>query len=136
VIIINRVQEITEAQADELYRRLPKRSKLIFALGIETGLRISDMLRIKIKDLENPLSVFVSREETVRAYKLPAWLYSALIDYANIREPDRHLFQSRRGRRKNMHRTTYHRDIKQAIAGLDFSASAHSTRKLYLACRF
>ena len=129
---MNQVSIISQAQADELYRRLPKRSKFIFALGIETGLRVSDILRLKIGDIENPMSVYVGRINAVRAYKLSEWLYTQLLDYANLRPSQHYIFTSRRKYQRHLHRTTYHRDIKQAVAGLDFSASAHSTRKFFL----
>jgi integrase len=129
---MNFVKTITDEQADEIYRRLPKRSKYIFALGLETGLRISDMLRLKIKDLENPMEIYVSRIDKVVAHQLTQWLFEQLLDYAAGRHPDRYLFSSARYWKRKLHRTTYHRDIKQAIDGLKFSASAHSTRKYYL----
>jgi len=131
---MNRVEKINEAQADELRRRLPARSKLIFWVAIETGLRISDILRLKFKDVENPIRVYVGRTATVEAFPLSNELYDELLSRMDDNNFDHYIFRSRKWKR-HLHRTTYHRDIKQAIAGLDFSASAHSTRKLFLALR-
>jgi integrase len=132
VIIINRVKIITEAQADEVYRRLPERSKLIFALCHETGLRISDILWLRIRDIENPMNFPISRTHSVHTVKLPDWIYGQLlerVDRADGRQND-YIFKSAKNP-GHIHRTTFHRDIKQATAELNFSCSAHSIRKLY-----
>jgi integrase len=132
VININRVQPITQEQADELYRRLPKPSKYIFALGLETGLRISDILRLKNRDIENPLRVYVSRTRTVAPHRLPAWLYDTLLERSELRSPDHFMFGCRSRSRKHMHRTTYHRHLKRVVSEMGFDCSAHSTRKFFL----
>jgi integrase len=101
-------------------------------LGIETGLRISDILRVKIKDIENPLRVYVSRSDVVAAHQLSAWLYGQLLDYTSKRNPDDYIFPGERSHRRHLHRVTYHRDLKRAGNELRLDFSAHSTRKLYL----
>jgi integrase len=131
VIFINRVIKITKAQADELYSRLPSRSKLAFAIGIETGLRVSDILRLKFQDIEQPLRVYVSRVGRVIPYPITNWLYEQLISLSHI-SPDNYIFSSWRKRNRHIHRVTVWRDIKQAAVGLEFSCSPHSARKFYL----
>jgi integrase len=122
---------ITESQADRIYSRLPSRSKLIFAIGTETGLRISDILRLKVQDIENPLQVYVSRVRKVIPYQISDWLYCELISKPFI-SLDNFIFSSQRKRNRHLHRVTVWRDIKRAAAGLEFSCSPHSTRKYYL----
>ena len=133
VIIINHVALITEAEADELRQLLPTPSRIIFALGLETGLRISDILRLKNRDIKNPIHIYNSRPGVTRSYSLSYELYVALTAHARPRLPDRYVFAGRSYKHHiHMHRTTYHRHIKRAILGRDISASAHSTRKLWL----
>jgi integrase len=127
---------LTEEQIADVYRRLPTRSQLIFLLGLETGLRISDILRIKIKDLVNPLRIYVARLDTVVAHQISEHLFDKLLDCAYGRFPDYYLFPSTRSWRRHLHRTTYHRDIKRAVDELPFSCSAHSTRKYFLVYGF
>jgi integrase len=127
------VKAINKRDADEIYRRLPKPSKLIFAVGMETGLRISDILRLKIGDVRQPLQVYVGRIGRGVACPISDWLYNELAACATSWNADHYLFISRRKWRRPLHRTTYHRDIKRAIQGTGISCSAHSTRKLYLA---
>jgi len=126
------VQIINQAQADELLARLPFRSKYIFLIGMETGLRISDILILKIKDIENPLHVYVSRTDTIQRFLISESLYAQLTVFAGLRYPDNYLFPSTQNKRLHLHRTTYHRDLKRATAELGFVCSAHSTRKFYL----
>lgn len=131
---INHVQIISREQADELFRRLPSRSKLIFAIGIETGLRISDILRLRVRDVEEPMRVYVSRLRRVVPCPVSEWLLCELAEASNYAlSPEHYIFPSKRKFGRSLHRTTFHRDIKQAAAGLDFSCSAHSTRKFYFA---
>ena len=130
VIFINFVTTITPGQADEIYRRLPSRSKLIFAIGIETGLRISDILRLRNCDVENPLRVYVSRTGRVIPYPISDWLHNELISACSLQ--DTYIFTSQRKWQRPLHRTTYHRDLKRAVEDLNYSCSAHSTRKLFL----
>lgn len=127
---INRVEIISDAQADELRRQLPAPSNLIFAIGIETGLRISDILNLKISDIKNPMSIKISRVHQVRSFIITHELLAALHAHARGKPAGHYIFAGRSYKRHiHMHRTTYHRHIKRAVAGLDFSASAHSTRK-------
>jgi integrase len=128
---MNHVTTITKEQADALYMRLPSRSKLIFSIGIETGLRISDILNLKIRDIENPLRVYVGRIQRVASFKISDWLYNELSDLIDRYPCDRYIFPARK-KRRHLHRTTYHRDIKLALFNLKFSCSAHSTRKFFL----
>jgi len=128
---MKKVKFINEEQAEIIYRRLPKPSKFIFAIGIETGLRISDILRLKWRDVENPMTVYIGRTKEIRPFKLSDWLYNELISYVDDENLDRHIFISPRKRYQAINRTTYHRHIKKALEGLNFDCSAHSSRKFY-----
>jgi len=132
---MNKVKFITQEQANLLYIRLSRPHKLIFALGMETGLRISDILRLRTRDIENPITVYVGRTKELRAFPLSEWLFSELISYADNELPERYIFASQRKRRRSVSRTTYHRHIKRALTDLDFDCSAHSTRKLFYSVR-
>ena len=123
---------ITEEQAREICRELPLRSKWIFILGLETGLRISDILRLKIRDIENPMRVYVSRIDAVVAHELTEWLCERLKDYAGSRDTSHYIFPSTRNYKRHLHRTTYHRDLRRVGIDLKIWYSAHSTRKLFL----
>jgi integrase len=129
------VKIISADEADELYRRLPERSKLIFAIAFETGLRISDILWLKVSCVENPMYFAVGKTRRTLKLQLSEWLYDELKHAAKFRLPDAWLFPSRTSKSGYIHRTTYHRDIKRATAGLPFDCSAHSTRKFhYYSC--
>jgi len=132
VISIKKVKFINREQAELVYSRLPRSSRLIFAIGLETGLRISDILRLKWRDVANPMQVYISRTKEIRSFPLSDRLYNALISYANNDQPEKYIFASSRKRRRSISRTTYHRHIKRALEMLPFDCSAHSSRKFYL----
>jgi len=98
---------------------------------METGLRVSDILQLRYRDIENPMRVYVSRIDRIVPYRISDWLYTELISHTTAWSPDNYIFPSRRKFKRHLHRTTYHRDIKLA-AGTDFDCSAHTTRKIYL----
>jgi integrase len=129
---MEKVKFINQEQAEIIYSRLPKPSKFIFAIGIETGLRISDILRLKWRDIENPMRVWIGRTKEIREFPLSDWLYNELISYVDGENLGRHIFISPRKRYQAINRTTYHRHIKKALEGLMFDCSAHSSRKYYL----
>jgi integrase len=115
--------------------RLPRASRLIFTLGLETGLRIGDILRLKIRDIRNPLHVYVGRLGMVDLFPISAELHRELINTAAFgRDPDDYIFNARRSCawKWPLNRSTYHRDIKRATEGLNFDCSAHSTRQMHI----
>lgn len=131
VIFINKPATITNEQADIIYHRLPKQDKLLFALMRETGLRISDALMLKVKDITNPLEVFEHKTKKIRQFTLSEWLFEQLQEHAERGSPSNYAFRSPRTPRKPIHRSTYHRRLQRAIKGLKIACSAHSKRKLY-----
>src|SRR5699024_2519130 len=75
-----------------------KRNLLLFDLGINTGLRISDLLNIKVEDVRGKTSIYIREKKTGKKRKV--YLGSMLVeitDYlAEIDPDDVYLFESRR----------------------------------------
>lgn len=75
-----------------------KRNLLLFNLGINTGLRISDILNIKVEDVRGKTSIYIREKKTNK--KRQVYLDSMLVeitDYlAEIDPEDIYLFESRR----------------------------------------
>lgn len=125
---MNYVKNITEEQLVEIYKRLPLDTRLIWRIGYETGLRISDILRLKVSQLANPIEIYESRLKCFRRCGLSDGLYNALVAHTANRDGLEYIFPSKRAG-KHLHRATYHRQLKQT----GFECSAHCTRRWFLA---
>jgi integrase len=130
-------KSITNEQAAEIINVLPARQdKLIFQLAVESGLRISDILKLRVQNIrKNPLEIYESKSKRSRLITISGELherlkaphrFSFVFGYAHdfvfkgIRKPDKHY-----------NRVTYHRHLKNVCKALKIDFSAHSTRKLY-----
>ena len=122
---------ITNQQADRLIRRLEHRDQLLLRLAIETGLRISDLLKLKVSDIKKNMTVYETKSRRSRSFKISDELFRDLKNFTRYKRHSSILFYSARNKQKSVHRSTIHRRIKKACRGLKFNASAHSTRKLF-----
>lgn len=128
---MKRPKTITKKQSEQLLRKLEHRDELLIRLAIESGLRISDILKLTVGDVKKTMTVHESKSRRERAFKISAELYSELKKMTKYKKHSSLLFHSPRSSTKPLHRSTVHRRIKKALKTLKFDASAHSTRKLY-----
>ena len=115
-----------------------KRDLLLFTLGINNGLRISDLLKLKVSDVKN-----VSTGETVKIREqktgkinvlmINKSVKSVLDDYLQETNPDDSdfLFKSRNGNNKPITRETVSKMIKELTRGMKGSFSTHTLRKTF-----
>jgi integrase len=123
-----------EAILGQLHGRHP-RYALMLRIGIETGLRVSDVLRIQAGKIKPVMSV---KEQKTRKYKecrLSAELVEdirAHIKRHNLGKRDYLIFSRSWDKRKPIHRTTAWRAIHNAAYEAGLSAiGTHSMRKTY-----
>ena len=121
---------ITNAEADRIRRQLSEPHRTIFDLARETGLRISDILKIKACDIAPSMSVIESKTGKINAFKLSETLYKRLKRYYTCKTMN-YAFQSTRDSKKHIHRSTVHRHLKRAGHWSDINLSTHSARKLF-----
>lgn len=95
---IEAIRTISKLLADK------PRDMLLWALGINNGLRASDLLRLKVGDLEgmNPgdtLPIIESKTGKPNVLVVNKVVHKALTKYLEVLEPDSHdyLFKSRKG---------------------------------------
>ena len=107
--------------------------RVMIRLAIKSGLRVSDLLRVKVGDIGKEMTVHEWKSKRKRTFKVGKKLYAELKSLTGGKSDGDFLFQSSVKPNKPIHRSTVHRRIKRAIkAGLlKFDCSAHSTRKLY-----
>jgi integrase len=117
---------------------LELKDQLIFLLAIETGLRISDLVKLRISDLDrNPLEIRETKSKKLRYCPIGDELQERLKRYAPYRfyfpfgNGSDFVFKGIRSNLKPYNRMTYHRRLKRAATALKIDFSAHSTRKLY-----
>jgi len=133
---MNKPKTIKIEDVKEILLHLGEQDKLIFRICVESGLRIGDVLNLRAWYLEKIIYVKEQKTGKHRIITLSDELHALLkpIQEKAHRTHDKELYafpSARRGLKKSIHRSTYHRHLKQAckLLGIDFSA--HSTRKLY-----
>lgn len=110
------------------------RNYLLFLLGINSGLRISDILRLKVQDVKNKEYIEIKEQKTKKRKKFPITepFKTYLEKYTDNMLPDEWLFKSNRGI-KPITRIQAYRIIKTACnnAGLAISVGTHTLRKTF-----
>ncbi|WP_410495149.1 site-specific integrase [Cellulosilyticum sp. ST5] len=84
---------------DYLYKRKNKRDYVLFMFGLYSGLRISDILPLKVRDVKNRAHIYFREEKTGKEKRIPINndLKAALKEYIEDMQPWEYLFKSVRG---------------------------------------
>ena len=114
--------------------RKSKRDLLLFLLGINSGLRISDILKLKVKDVQNVDFVEIKEQKTQKYKRFPvSSSYKRLLNnYTKNKSPDEWLFKSKKGDRP-ITRVQAYRIISRACekAGITTKIGTHTLRKTF-----
>ncbi|MFW5795301.1 MAG: site-specific integrase [Bacillota bacterium] len=135
---MNKVEPIRDkSKIEEVKNELLKdnyRNYLLFVLGINTGLRIGDMLKLKVEDVRNKTHIILKEQKTGKSKKffINSVLRNALDKYIKNKADHEYLFQSRNGTNQSLSRSQAYRILNRAgeKVGLD-SIGCHSTRKTF-----
>lgn len=114
-------------------REQSERNYMLFVLGINSGLRISDILTLKVKDAKK--SHFTLREKKTKKQKriqITPSLKRELKRYIEGKDDDEYLFKSRKGRNKPIGRSMAYKILREAAEyyGLD-EIGTHTLRKTF-----
>ena len=126
---IKKPRTISNEEAKIIRKHLNHQDKLIFDLSIETGLRISDILKLKKREICKIMYIRESKTKKHKIIELSEQLYERLKTLKN--DSSNYAFNSPILSDKHLHRVTYHRHLKFAARATGIACSAHSTRKLY-----
>lgn len=132
------VEPIRDREKIEKVKRILKeqgsRDYLLFLLGINSGLRISDILKFKISDVRDRDYIEIKEKKTGKYKKFPITnsYKNVLFEYITDKEPNSWLFPSQKDN-KPITRIQAYRIIKRACkkAGITVRIGTHSLRKTF-----
>lgn len=119
--------------ADYLKAR-SERNYVLFMFGIYTGLRISDILQFRVRDVRNKSYIIIREIKTKKdkRFELNKDLIEILNNYIKNMEDYEYLFKSKKGANKPITRVQAYRILKDAAQkfGLE-SIGTHTLRKTF-----
>jgi integrase len=126
---IEKVEEIKEKLKLKSHRNY-----LMFLLGINTGLRVSDILQLKIKHIREKEHIVITEIKTGKAKRIliTPTLKRELKDYIKNKNDDEYIVKSRQGGNKPISREMAYKilkDIARAV-GLE-EVGTHTMRKTF-----
>ena len=136
---VNVVQPIRDkSKIEELKMELMKgsyRNYLIFVFGINTGLRIGDILKLKVSDVKGKEYINLKEQKTgkTKRFLVNNNLRRELEKYVHGMKLSAYLFVSRKGVNKPIHRIQYYRIMKKAGSnvGIMGEIGTHTLRKTF-----
>ena len=115
-------------------RKYSERNYIMFILGINSGLRISDILKLRVKEVKNKEYINIREKKTgkQRVFPLNAFMKKELKAYCENKEPNEYLIKSRQNSNTQLSRQMAYKIIRlagenQGIANL----GTHSLRKTF-----
>lgn len=135
---MNKVEPIRDREKIELMKtELMKRGYrdyLLFVMGINTGLRISDLLELKVEDVQGKSHLTITEEKTdkTKRFLINSRLKEDLEKYIETMHPWAYLFLSQKGSNKPISRVQAYRILRAAAdeVGLE-SVGTHTLRKTF-----
>ena len=110
-----------------------ERNYILFLLGIHTGLRISDILQLKVKDVQG-WNIFIREQKTkkLKEVKMTSELKQAIRSFIKGKPRHEYLIKSREGKNKPITRGMAYKILNQVAEefGLE-RIGTHSLRKTY-----
>lgn len=118
----------------EYLKKTNARNYIIFVLGIYSGLRISDMLNLRIRDLKNKDYINIREKKTKKQkiFIINPYVKKELKIFCEGKDINEYVFKSRKGINKPITREmAYHilRDVAERF-GLD-NVGCHTLRKTF-----
>lgn len=110
-----------------------QRDYLLFVVGINTGLRVGDILNLKVSDVKNKSHIIVKEQKTGKSkrFLINSQLEQEICKYIAGMDDDEHLFATRGGS-KPITRVQAYRILSHAadMVGLD-EIGTHTMRKTF-----
>ena len=137
-ITVDPIRNEKDIQRIKKVLRSSTRDLLLFTMGINNGLRIGDLLKIKVgdvKDLKAGESLTIREQKTGKDNILMVnkGVHSVLHDYLSEGQlsDDDYLFQSRKGNNSPLTVSSVNRMVKEWTFGMKGNYGTHSLRKTF-----
>lgn len=133
-----RDKEMLEKMKDEL-KKNGTRDYLFFYTGINTGLRISDIIQLKYNDIRNNdgsmkthISIIEKKTKKPKKFPIVNGLYIELEKYTRDMQLGEYLFKSQKGTNKPITTTQAYRILSAAANNIGLTEiGTHSMRKTF-----
>lgn len=120
-------------QVEEYLAKKNKRNRLLFALGTNSGLRVSDILNLNISDVRDKTHIEIKEQKTSKFKKFPIndKLKKLRQEFIKDKEDDELLFLSQK--QKRLDRSQAYRMLNEACraVGISVNIGTHSMRKSF-----
>lgn len=128
------IRDLEKIQAihRELYDNNP-RDALLFSFGIYTGLRISDVLKFKVKDaLSSSYNIREKKTTKQKVYEFNKYLKREIEEYIKGKDENQYLFKSRTGKNHPITRQRAYQILKTVCANNGvYNVGTHTLRKTF-----
>jgi integrase len=135
---VNIVQPIRDKnKIEEMKNELLKsgyKNYLLFVAGINTGLRVSDLLNLKVSDVKDRTHIFIHEKKTgkEKRFLINNQLRRDFEIYIKNMSREEYLFQSRKGKNKPISRVQAYRILNNAADTVGISeVGTHTLRKTF-----
>jgi integrase len=123
----------TVTEIKEFLKETNERNYILFLLGINTGLRISDILKLRVRDVGG--WHITIREQKTKKYKkirMTKQLKKEIREYCKDKPENEYLIKSRQGKNKPLSRGMAYVILNQLAEEFDLeSIGTHSMRKTF-----
>jgi len=134
---MNFVQPIRDrdqlAELEKFLRTGSERNWLLFVTGINSGLRISDLLTLRVRDVGGThIDIKEKKTGKVKRFLINQRLRRALDSYTRGKDPRVHLFRSRQGTNKPLGRSAAYKLLRKAADTVGLvNIGTHTLRKTF-----
>ena len=133
---MNTVQPIRDKnKIEEMKNELLKtgyRNYMMFVMGINTGLRIGDLLKLKVEDVKDKTHILLKEQKTKKSkrFMINTQLRIEIDKYIKNMKTSEYLFQSQKGENKPIGRVQAYRILNKAARRIDLEeVGSHTLRK-------
>lgn len=131
--IVEPIKNVDDIRKIKEYLSKNKRNLLLFSLGINSGLRISDILALNVSDVKNKEFIEINEKKTSKYKRFPLNknLQLEIVDYVKDKDDKEPLFWTQKNKR--LDRVQAYKILNKAAknANLNIHIGTHSLRKTF-----
>ena len=134
---LNKVEEMKKVLLEQ---GKGKRNYLIFKVGINIGIRVSDIIKLKVSDIRyengtmrDDITIIEKKTNKKKTFRFNIELKKELEDYTKQMQQYEYIFKSRKGANQPLTRTQVYRFLNDAakMVGITDSIGTHTMRKTF-----